>query len=80
MEATHRVIRDVFDPSTGEKQLAAGQQVKAIDFGDHYYVWPLPYNGLAKPVTLTPWMVNRSLTRSEDVVSATGNASQDSVA
>ena len=61
MEATHTVTRDVFDPTTGEKRLTTGEQVKAIDLGDHYYVWQVPYNALAKPFSMEPWMVSRSL-------------------
>lgn len=61
MEATHDVTRDVFDPSTGEKRLSAGQQVKAVDLGDQFYVWQVPYDHLARPVTMTPWLVSSSL-------------------
>ncbi len=61
MEATHLVTMDVFDPSTGEKRLSAGQQVKVIDLGDHYYVWQIPHNALVKPFSMAPWMVSRSL-------------------
>jgi hypothetical protein len=61
MEATHQVTQDVFDPATGEKRLVAGQRVKAINLGDHYYVWQVPMNALAGPVSLEPWMVSRSL-------------------
>ena len=61
MKATHQVTRDVFDPATGQKRLSAGEQVKAIDFGDHFYIWQVPYDALAKPFSIEPWMASRSL-------------------
>lgn len=61
MEPTHQVTRDVFDPRTGEKCLSSGTRVKAVNLGDQFFVWQIPYDALSKPVALEPWMVSRSL-------------------
>ncbi len=61
LESTHRVCKDVFDPASGDKLLSVGQEVKAIDLGDHYFVWTMPFSPTRKPVQLKRWVVTQSL-------------------
>jgi hypothetical protein len=61
LQPTHCVSKDVFDPASGRKALVAGQHVKVVDLGDHFYVWPVPYDATTKPVTMQPWLVRQNL-------------------